>query len=72
MEKSLGDKQLVQVRVYTEIAIECANLNPAKRLHIQHIIDRLGATRNADEFATETGASSSSSVAKVWSHIHTL
>ncbi|XBI06998.1 hypothetical protein VPH35_134958 [Triticum aestivum] len=61
LEKSLGDKQLVQVRVYTEIAIECANLNPAKRLHIQHIIDRLGATRNADEFATETGASSSSS-----------
>ncbi|KAF7045610.1 hypothetical protein CFC21_054692 [Triticum aestivum] len=64
LEKSQGDKQLVQVRVCAEIAIECADFNPAKRPDTQHIIDRLGATRNADEFATETGASSSSSVAK--------
>ena len=70
MDKSQEDKQLVQVRVCTEIAIECTDFNPAKRPDAHHIIDRLGATRNADEFATETEANSSSSVPKVRSHIH--
>lgn len=65
LDKSQEDKQLVQVRVCTEIAIECTDFNPAKRPDAHHIIDRLDATRNADEFATETEASSSSSVPKL-------
>ncbi|XP_037438969.1 receptor-like protein kinase ANXUR2 isoform X1 [Triticum dicoccoides] len=60
LEKSHGDTQLVQVQVCTEIAIECCDFNPAKRPDMQDIIDRLGATQNVDEFAAETGCSSSS------------
>lgn len=72
MEESQGDTQLVQIRVCTEIAIECCDFNPAKRPDMQDIIDRLGATPNADVFATETGSSSSSSVPKVSSCMEVL
>ncbi|XP_048527347.1 disease resistance protein RGA2-like isoform X2 [Triticum urartu] len=62
LEKTQGDTQLVQVRVCTEIAIECIDSDPAKRPDIQHIVNRLGETRSEVKSATETGASSSSSV----------
>jgi hypothetical protein len=69
LEKSQRDTQLVQVRVCTEIAIDCTNFNPEKRPDIQHIIDRLGATKNVDKSATKIGASSSSSLAQVMSEM---
>ncbi|XP_037438242.1 uncharacterized protein LOC119305973 [Triticum dicoccoides] len=60
--KSDGDAQLIQVRVCTEIAIECTDFNPTKRPDIQHIMHRLGSTKNVDKFATGTGTSTSSSI----------
>lgn len=56
LDQSHLDTQLVQVRVCAEVAMECTDFNPAKRPDTQDIIDRLGATQNADEFATEIGA----------------
>uniref|UniRef100_A0A8R7QAI0 Protein kinase domain-containing protein n=1 Tax=Triticum urartu TaxID=4572 RepID=A0A8R7QAI0_TRIUA len=56
LDQSQADTQLVQVQVCAEIAIECTDFNPAKRPDTQHIMDRLGATKSADESATETGA----------------
>ncbi|EMS51104.1 Cysteine-rich receptor-like protein kinase 15 [Triticum urartu] len=53
LEKSQPDTQLEQVRVCTEIAIECSDFNPARRPDTNNIINRLRATKNADEFATE-------------------
>ena len=44
MEKSHSDIQLQQVRVCTEIGIECIDSNPAKRPDTQNIIDRLNET----------------------------
>ncbi|XP_037472405.1 uncharacterized protein LOC119348314 [Triticum dicoccoides] len=42
--KSHSDIQLQQVRVCTEIGIECIDSNPAKRPDTQNIIDRLNET----------------------------
>jgi hypothetical protein len=56
--------QLLQVRVCTEIAIECIDYIPAKRPDIKVIITRLGKTQSADD-STETGESSSSSEMEV-------
>uniref|UniRef100_A0ACD5X2Y4 Uncharacterized protein n=2 Tax=Avena sativa TaxID=4498 RepID=A0ACD5X2Y4_AVESA len=64
LEKSQRATQLVQVQVCTEIAIDCTDFNPEKRPDIQHIIDRLRATKNADKSGAEIGASSSSSLAQ--------
>lgn len=69
LEKPQRDTQLLQVRVCTEIAIDCTDFNPEKRPDIQHIIDRLGATKNADDPVTGSGAISSSSVAQVRSEM---
>ncbi|VAH87397.1 unnamed protein product [Triticum turgidum subsp. durum] len=53
LEKSQPDTQLEQVQVCTEIVIECSDFNPARRPDTNNIINRLRATKNADEFATE-------------------
>lgn len=74
LDQSQADTQLVQVQVCAEIhqlvsykskyalryKYMCTDFNAAKRPDTQHIMDRLGATKSADESATETGASSSS------------
>ncbi|CAM0948543.1 unnamed protein product [Alopecurus aequalis] len=65
LEKTQGDTKLSQVRVCTEIAIQCTDFDPAKRPDTQNIIDRLGATKSVDESATETVVSSSSSLVQV-------
>lgn len=62
LEKKQEDTQLLQVRVCTEIAIQCTDFNPAKRPDTLSILDRLGATRSADESDTENGACSSASL----------
>ncbi|KAM0846418.1 hypothetical protein ACQ4PT_055683 [Festuca glaucescens] len=49
LEKTWGETQLVQVRVCTEIAIQCTDSDPAKRPDTQHIIDRLGSTKSAND-----------------------
>uniref|UniRef100_A0ACD5X6Q7 Uncharacterized protein n=1 Tax=Avena sativa TaxID=4498 RepID=A0ACD5X6Q7_AVESA len=54
-----GDMQLEQVRVCTEIGIECMDFDPKKRPVAQHIIDRLGKLASAD-YSDETGINSSS------------
>ncbi|CAM0948563.1 unnamed protein product [Alopecurus aequalis] len=55
LDKSQGDKQLEEVRVCIDIAIQCTDFNPVKRPDIKHIIGRLGATKMADESNSETG-----------------
>jgi hypothetical protein len=65
LEKTKGDIQLVQVRVCTEIAIQCTDSDPSKRPDTQHVVDRLVATKSADESPAETGPGSSSSVSQV-------
>ncbi|XP_037425053.1 cysteine-rich receptor-like protein kinase 27 [Triticum dicoccoides] len=59
LEKSKADTQLLQVRVCTEIALECTESNPTRRPDIQDVINRLGATKSMDYSVTEIGASSS-------------
>lgn len=49
LDKTERDTQLVQLRVCTEIAIQCTDFNPAKRPDIEHITDRLGATKSVGE-----------------------
>nr|QEM38990.1 Sr60 [Triticum monococcum] len=49
LDESQRDIQLEQVRVCSEIGIECIESNPAKRpVSVQHIIARLHETRSVD------------------------
>uniref|UniRef100_A0ACD5XWB9 Uncharacterized protein n=1 Tax=Avena sativa TaxID=4498 RepID=A0ACD5XWB9_AVESA len=41
LDRSVGQKQLEQLRVCAEIAVECIEFNPAKRPDPQNVIDRL-------------------------------
>uniref|UniRef100_A0A8R7Q9P5 non-specific serine/threonine protein kinase n=1 Tax=Triticum urartu TaxID=4572 RepID=A0A8R7Q9P5_TRIUA len=55
---SEGDMQLEQVRVCSEIAIECMDLDPAKRPDACHIIDRLDKIEGPDK-SDKTGINNS-------------
>uniref|UniRef100_A0A453A736 Protein kinase domain-containing protein n=1 Tax=Aegilops tauschii subsp. strangulata TaxID=200361 RepID=A0A453A736_AEGTS len=55
LEQSQSDIELKQVRVCTEIGIECADFNPANRPSTKSIIDRLDYTENVSGYV-ETGA----------------
>ncbi|CAM0948548.1 unnamed protein product [Alopecurus aequalis] len=46
-------KQLKQIRVCTEIGMQCTRSNPEKRPDIKDIVVRLGATKCLDDFGTE-------------------
>jgi hypothetical protein len=60
LEKSHRDIQLEQVRVCTEIGIECIEYNPAKRpVSMQHIIARLHETGSTED-SVETDVTRSS------------
>lgn len=54
LEKTERETQLVQLRVCTEIAIECTDFNPVKRPDIEHIIDKLRAAKSAEESAASS------------------
>ncbi|KAM3240245.1 hypothetical protein ACQJBY_053752 [Aegilops geniculata] len=58
-QESQRDIHLEQVRVCAEIAIECADYNPAKRPVTKHIINRLDETESTSG-STETSGSTSS------------
>ncbi|CAM0948539.1 unnamed protein product [Alopecurus aequalis] len=62
LEKSEGDKQLEQLRVCIDIAIQCTDFNPVKRPDIKHVLGRLGAVESVHDFTTETGAIISSTI----------
>lgn len=59
LEKSEVDTQLLQVRVCTQIAIDCTDWTPENRPDIHDIIARLGATKSVGDSATEIGTSGS-------------
>ncbi|XP_037445417.1 cysteine-rich receptor-like protein kinase 10 [Triticum dicoccoides] len=50
LKKSQRDVQLEQVRVCTEIGLECTDFNPAKRPDTKHIISRLDETETTDGY----------------------
>ncbi|KAM0928549.1 hypothetical protein ACQ4PT_002547 [Festuca glaucescens] len=61
LQASEGDMRLVQVRVYTEIGIECMDLDPNKRPVARDIIGRLNKmASDADYSKDETSIRSSS------------
>nr|XP_051202708.1 cysteine-rich receptor-like protein kinase 28 isoform X2 [Lolium perenne] len=54
LEKSHEDQQLEQVRVCTEIGIDCSDFNPAKRpVSLQNIVKRLKETETTDEESSD-------------------
>lgn len=50
LEESKIEVHFEQVRVCSEIGIECTNADPAKRPDIQHIINRLNETESMDKY----------------------
>lgn len=50
MKSSEDIKKLEQIRICTDIALECCNVHPRKRpFSTQHILDRLEETETTDE-----------------------
>uniref|UniRef100_A0ACD6A3V6 Uncharacterized protein n=1 Tax=Avena sativa TaxID=4498 RepID=A0ACD6A3V6_AVESA len=70
LKKSYEDTQLEQVRVCTEIGIDCSDFNPAKRpIGTQNIIERLKETETMDE---ESSAVSNTVSRKLFVHPRVL
>uniref|UniRef100_A0ACD5YHJ8 Uncharacterized protein n=2 Tax=Avena sativa TaxID=4498 RepID=A0ACD5YHJ8_AVESA len=70
LDKSEGQKQLEQLRVCAEIAVECIEFNPAKRPDPQNVIDRLQEVEITYGSIASTGVASTS-VAQVLESLHT-